>query len=224
MISFFTSAFLSTQKIRIYLNLRRRADHEIALPAAVGLDGCFAYPSGRREDADRHVQTCNTNRFLSISPTEWEGMKALASWKRPKTPGDVSPPGSGILYGWCLQLGQVLLVAFGRRIAGSFCMLLWFRCFRGVECQIHKDCIKRIKKIKISNKAQFDLNQRSQSCSENSYQWLPTAGVDGQVLVGPTPSVSRPFCCATQKGILPCGNLHRGPACFAHKRSKLLWM
>lgn len=69
------SAFLS-QEIRIYLNLRRRADHEIALPAAVDLDGCFAYPSGRREDADRHVQTCNTNRFLSISPTEWEGMKA----------------------------------------------------------------------------------------------------------------------------------------------------
>ena len=81
-----------------------------------------------------------------------------------------------------------------------------------------------IKIIKISNKAQFDLNQSWQSCSENSYQWLPTAGVDGQVLVGPTPSVSRPFCCATQKGILPCGNLHRGPACFAHKRSKLLWM
>lgn len=88
-LQFFTSAFnvnvtwsafspqlFSTQEIRIYLNLRRRADHEIALPAAVDLDGCFAYPSGRREDADRHVQTCNTNRFLSISPTEWEGMKA----------------------------------------------------------------------------------------------------------------------------------------------------
>lgn len=141
------SAFLSTQ-IRIYLNLRRRADHEIALPAAVGLDGCFAYPSGRgREDADRHVQTCEMNKWivtqiemnrkkwkscLLYSEKEW---KLLTSWKRPKTPGDVSPPGSGILYGWCLQLGQVLLVAFGRRIAGSLCMLLWFRCFRGLNAR-----------------------------------------------------------------------------------------
>lgn len=86
-------------------------------------------------DMCRHIIQIDFFRSRLLSEKEW---KLLTSWKRPKTPGDVSPPGSGILYGWCLQLGQVLLVAFGRCIAGSFCMLLWFGCFRGLNARYIK--------------------------------------------------------------------------------------